>query len=287
MKRILLPTLTAAFLTGCACEKRSTSLIIPSPGPSSELQRPTILQQPETITAEAGTFVTFSVRVANAKHARYQWRFNERAIPKANKRELFLNRVSAKNVGAYSVIVSWAHAKLISTNAFLSVYKFRGTNSTSGTLTTSAQQFINYGGTGYVCATHPTASYDRSYKPSDSAGNFYFFYGPNVPISAQSGPFINWGHNDTLVIDTFATDTNTRPTALQFLNAFNPPVLNPDLGCNSNSSTGGLGFTFGSLATSTDPYQARYRAVIYYQSPAPASGNIILQWMYYDASDHL
>lgn len=287
MKRILVPTLTAAFLTSCACEKRASSIIIPSPGTTSELHRPAILQQPETITAEAGTFVTFSVRVANAKYARYQWHFNDRSIPKANKRELFINRVSPKNVGVYSVVVSWGDAKLISTNAFLSVYKLAGTNSTSGTLTTSAQQFINYGGTGYVCATHPTASYDRSYKPSDSAGNFYFFYGPNVPISAQSGPFINWGHNNKLVIDTFASDTNTRPTALQFLSGFNPLPINPELGCDSNPSSGGVGFTYANLATSIDPFQARYRAVIYYQSPAPTSGNIILQWMYYDGADLL
>jgi hypothetical protein len=198
--------------------------------------------------------------------------------------------VSPKNVGSYSVIVSWPGAKLISTNAFLSVYKLAGTNSTTGTLTTSAQQFLNYGGAGYSCSTHPTAFYDKSYKPSDAAGNFYFFYGPNVPISAQSGPFINWGHNRKLVIDTFASDTSTRPTALQFLNAFNPLPSNPaliNLGCDSNPTTGGVGFTYTDLATSTDPNQARYRAVIYYQSPAPASGNIILNWMYHDGADPL
>jgi hypothetical protein len=282
-------TVAVVLLAGCACATTAKSTQPATPTTALEAQPPAILQQPETIAAEAGTFVAFSVRVANAKHARYQWRFNDRNISKANKRELFIKRVAIKDVGAYSVLVTWPNGKLISTNAFLSVYKLAGTNSTSGTLTTSSLQFLNYGGTGYVCSNRPALSFDRYYQPIDSAGNFYFFYGPDVPLSSQTGPFINWGHCKHLVIDTFTSDTSSRPTALRFINAFypTPPTLpSTDLGCDAYG-TGGVGFTFDNLATGTDPLQARYRAVVYYQSPAPASGNIILHWMYYDGADIL
>jgi hypothetical protein len=282
-------TVAVVVLTGCACASTAKSTQPAAPTTAFVGQPPAILQQPETITAEAGTFVAFSVRVANAKHARYQWRVNDRNISKANKRELFIKRVTTKDVGAYSVLVTWPNGKIMSTNAFLSVYKLAGTNSTTGSLTTSAQQFLNYGGTGYVCSTRPALSFDRYYQPMDSAGNFYFFYGPDVPISSQSGPFINWGHCKKLVIDTFTYDTSSRPTALRFINAFYPTPSNltsTDLGCEAYG-VGGVGFTFNPLATGTDPLQARYRAVIYYQSPAPPSGNIILNWMYYDGSDIL
>jgi len=279
MRRILVPTLTAAFLTGCACEKRSTSVIIPAPGATSNLQRPAILQQPETITAEAGTFVVFSVRVANPKNARYQWRFNERNISKANKRELFINRASVKNVGVYSVAVTWPNAKLISTNAFLSVYKLAGTNSTSGTLTTPIGVFAT-SGPSYYCPNYPTILFDRYYRPADDAGNFYFFYGPNVPLSSQSGPFVNSGHNRNLTIDSFSASNGARPTGVQLIRGFGTPPY--ELLCEAGATGAGLSLT--GLATSSDPTQARYRVVVYYQSPAPPSGTISFNWLYNDNS---
>jgi len=260
-----------------------------APGGTSQPQAPvvvthgpplyTIAQQPETQIAQVGTFITLATRVSPEKNARYQWRFNGKNIDGGTHRELFIAPVSSTSAGEYSVQVTWPSGSVTSTNAFLSVYSLSGSNSTSGTLTSPVGIFAPSSPL-YYCPSYPAVTFDRYYQPGDATYPFFFFYGPNVPTTAQPGPFVNSGHCRNLTITSIVASNGGRPSGVRFVRGFGSYPY--DVMCEAGSS--GAGFTFSGLDQNSNPALARYRIVIYYKSPEPASGTISFNWTYDDGA---
>ena len=81
----------------------------------------TILMQPVTQHAAAGTSVTFSVGADGQEPLDYQWQFNGQDIAGETNSSLLLNSVTAASSGGYAVIVSNPYGSVASATAFLSV----------------------------------------------------------------------------------------------------------------------------------------------------------------------
>jgi hypothetical protein len=75
-------------------------------GAVSALLAPQITGQPVKQVATPGDIVTFSVVVADARGATFQWNFNGTDIPGATGDSLLLTNVSATDEGPYSVLVT-------------------------------------------------------------------------------------------------------------------------------------------------------------------------------------
>jgi hypothetical protein len=240
---------------------------------------PFFVQEPETIIAEVGTFVAFSARVAPPTNVVYQWKMDGSNLPAATNRTFILPAVETAHVGAYTVEAYWGATNVVSSTAFLSVYELGGTNSTFGTLTTSALQFGPQG-PGFWCYYYPAIVFDRYYHATNSAGLYYYFYGPNVPVGAQTGPFINYGYNYYIRVTTAGSVNTPTHTGVRYFTSFDPPAP-LECGCESGDSVLTPDLTFYSMSLDPSEKKARYRATIYYKAPAPSSGRIIMNWTYY------
>ncbi len=84
---------------------------------------PQIIGQPVTQIADRGDIVTFSVVVADARGATFQWLFNGTNIAGATGDSLLLTNVSSLNLGQYSVVVSNSAGSVASAPASLSYIK--------------------------------------------------------------------------------------------------------------------------------------------------------------------
>src|SRR5690348_14252198 len=80
---------------------------------------PQITGQPVTQIAEPGQVATFSVVIADAQGATFQWKFNGTAIPGATGDSLLLTDVSDPNEGQYSVVVTNSAGNVTSAPAAL------------------------------------------------------------------------------------------------------------------------------------------------------------------------
>lgn len=283
-------TITTTTVTTTVITTNSLYVAPSNNGSSTALSSPLYLitQQPETQCIQAGAFTAFSVRVSPQTNVVYQWRFGDADIPNATNREFFIQPVSVANVGKYTVQVTWpsASTSIVSSDAFLSVYSLWGTNSTGGSLTTSVQQFRSSTDTAFCSSS--TVACNAYYSPLDETTSlYYFFYGPGVPLSSQSGPFINYGHNANLTITTIVTPDNlvpggtvVVPSGVRLIRGFGSSPF--DVDCAIGQYGAGLSFT--GMATSTNPDLAKYRVTVYYHTPAPSSGNLTLKWSYSDGS---
>jgi hypothetical protein len=239
----------------------------------------TIVQQPDTICKEVGTFVAFAVRVTWETNATYQWYLDDRPIQDATNREYFIQQCSVTNVGRYFVDVTWpsVSSTLRSSDAFLSVFSLWGTNSTGGTLTTAISQFTGgTGGTTYSCGGATTC--DRYFNPIDDTHTlFYWFYGPGISPTSETGPFINYGRNTHLTINTLIND-----------NTNNVGVIVPSGWKLLDSSGAQLDCQMSDHGAGADHVLSDYsvwRVTIYYQAAKPpASGKVALSWSYHSDS---
>ncbi len=82
---------------------------------------PTIVNQPVSVTAVAGSNVTFTVTAAGSGTLTYQWQKNGANISGAVNATLTLNNVSATDAANYSVIVANAASAVTSSTAALTV----------------------------------------------------------------------------------------------------------------------------------------------------------------------
>ena len=83
---------------------------------------PWIVHQPQSVTAPAGSPVTFSVSAAGSASPIYQWYFNESTpIPEATNRTLTLPSVQSSDAGFYTVLVTNQVGWVLSTEVYLTV----------------------------------------------------------------------------------------------------------------------------------------------------------------------
>jgi len=82
---------------------------------------PSITQQPQAQTVDAGANVTFTVVATGDAPLSYQWKFNGVDIPGATTPVLSLSSVQASNAGSYSATVSNPAGSVTSAAALLSV----------------------------------------------------------------------------------------------------------------------------------------------------------------------
>lgn len=85
----------------------------------SALLAPQITGQPVRQVAGPGDIVTFSVVVADAYEAKFQWKFNSADIPSATGDSLLLTDVTSLDEGQYSVVVTNSAGSVTSTPASL------------------------------------------------------------------------------------------------------------------------------------------------------------------------
>lgn len=88
---------------------------------------PQIIGQPVAQVATRGQIATFSVLIADANGATFQWRFNGTNIAAATGDSLLLANVSASNVGQYSVVVTNSAGTATSAPAALTLETLAGT----------------------------------------------------------------------------------------------------------------------------------------------------------------
>jgi uncharacterized repeat protein (TIGR02543 family) len=82
---------------------------------------PTITDQPQSLTAVAGSNVTFTVTATGTLPLSYQWRFNGTNIHYTTASAYTCNNAQSKDAGSYSVVVSNIAGALASADAVLSV----------------------------------------------------------------------------------------------------------------------------------------------------------------------
>jgi hypothetical protein len=82
---------------------------------------PIILTQPMGITAEPGTTVVFSVKVAAVPEAGYQWSKNDLPLKGATDAILTLKKISSRDAGIYTVTVKNDAGVVTSHKAVLNV----------------------------------------------------------------------------------------------------------------------------------------------------------------------
>lgn len=80
-----------------------------------------ITQQPASVTAKAGTNVTFTVSAVSATPRSYQWRFNGTDLPGATNAAFSITNVQAVHDGVYVVQVTCQQETLLSEPASLTV----------------------------------------------------------------------------------------------------------------------------------------------------------------------
>lgn len=261
-----------------------------------------IIIPPESIIVEAGTFGALSAQVTQKASATFNWEYQKGTNAWVSlgiaTNHLHFAAPTTDNVGGYRVTVSWAGTTntITSDVAYLSVYELKHTNSTIGTLTTSAMAFTappTTSGT-YNCPayTSTTDRFDRSYNPTNSAGVLYYFYGRYVAVSNQPGPFVNSGLNRFLRIDTQGSFNIPTRTGVRLINGWDPQPTPPppptpgpctECGCEAGDSVSLPIITFYEIPDTSNPLQARYRPTIYYKWPPPSTtGNIVFNWMYFN-----
>jgi hypothetical protein len=81
---------------------------------------PTITQQPQSLTVQAGSNATFTV-TATGGSLTYRWRKNGTVIPGATASSFTIAGAQGTNAGTYSVVVSNAVGSATSSNAVLKV----------------------------------------------------------------------------------------------------------------------------------------------------------------------
>lgn len=82
---------------------------------------PVITGQPAITNAMIGGTATFKVTVTGTTPIKYQWRFNDTALPAATNALLTLTNLQLSQAGNYSVTVTNAYGSAISSNAALTV----------------------------------------------------------------------------------------------------------------------------------------------------------------------
>ena len=82
---------------------------------------PSIVSQPQSETALAGSTVAFSVSAVGDAPLGYQWRFQGANLPGQTNSTLTLPNVQLPNAGSYSVLVSNLIGSVLSSNALLTV----------------------------------------------------------------------------------------------------------------------------------------------------------------------
>jgi len=80
-----------------------------------------LMAQPTSASAAAGTTFTFNAAAAGTPPYRYQWQFNGADIANATNATLRLTNLQTNNIGTYSVTVSNDYSLVISSNAALVV----------------------------------------------------------------------------------------------------------------------------------------------------------------------
>ncbi|HEY5550300.1 MAG TPA: immunoglobulin domain-containing protein, partial [Opitutaceae bacterium] len=82
---------------------------------------PTIMRQPQDVTAMANKHASFTVTAKSTTKLSYQWLKNDQAIPGATGHMLMLRKVTAVDAGTYCVIVTNAAGSVQSDSATLTV----------------------------------------------------------------------------------------------------------------------------------------------------------------------
>jgi hypothetical protein len=82
---------------------------------------PSLITQPQNLTAVVGSSAIFSVSAAGSIPLSYQWQFGGTPIPSATSNALILNPVSMKNAGSYSVVITNVAGSITSNPAILTV----------------------------------------------------------------------------------------------------------------------------------------------------------------------
>ena len=83
---------------------------------------PTIVTEPQNVTAAQGTNVVFAVEATGTQPLAYQWQKDGTIIPGATSSKLVLPSVQIDDVGDYKVVVTNYLGSVISSNATLSVF---------------------------------------------------------------------------------------------------------------------------------------------------------------------
>jgi hypothetical protein len=83
---------------------------------------PTITQQPQSVSTNAGANVSFSVSATGTAPLSYAWRFNGTNVSGASQNVLSLTNVQSAVAGNYSVLVSNSAGSVTSTDAVLTVF---------------------------------------------------------------------------------------------------------------------------------------------------------------------
>ena len=83
---------------------------------------PTIVAQPQSHVAIAGSAVTLSCSATGTPAPAYQWRCNGTSLSGATAATLFFPSVTPAQAGTYSVTVTSIAGSILSSNALLSVY---------------------------------------------------------------------------------------------------------------------------------------------------------------------
>jgi hypothetical protein len=98
-----------------------TTVVIDNVGFLASGTPPSIIQQPQSLTAGIGETVTFTVGAVGSAPLQYQWFFNENPIPGATAGSLSFQVQSADQAGNYRVTVSNSTGSVDSQNATLTV----------------------------------------------------------------------------------------------------------------------------------------------------------------------
>ncbi len=176
------------------------------------------------------------------------------------------------DVASYQVKVS---TNRLSEPAHLAVYALFCTNSSAGALEVPIGWFSS---SSYTCPSGGTP-FQKGYSPTNGSGGVALFYGPNVPIASQKGPFQNTQYLPTLTIDTFSSVNVPADTGLRLRN--NWGSLN-NAACNDNDASGGIDpnqSKIGPIQLGTGATDAYRLIVMYKNSPVPPP-KIHFNWLY-------
>ena len=134
---------------------------------------PTIIQQPESTTASAGSDVLLEVQVSGDPPFLYQWRLNGSPLPGATAAELLLSNLSSLDSGLYDVVVNGPGGTVTSSLALVALFGVRTSPSGGG----QVPMLILDGPTG--------STYDLEFTDNLSAP----VWQPLISVLVPSGPF--------------------------------------------------------------------------------------------------
>lgn len=195
----------------------------------------TITAQPQSLYANVGSAVTFSVTATATSAITYQWQLNGQNIPGANGATLSITNVQPYHGGTYSVAVTGDGATLNSVNALLTVFTPPTVTNMPGPLT------VIVGNNLYiypnVSGSSPMTYQWKKDGVAIAGATSYYYNSSNVTL-ASAGSY-------TLTVTNAAGIITSNPTVVTVVDAIsitaNPTSQTVDAGTTVNLSVTAVG----------------------------------------------